>query len=408
MRGCGARWQRVDRASSRRHRTLRIALLLVGLLGCVTARASGPPEVRVLVYAGAGPIEAGPVEAPRTIRLAAPDTLEVEGRGRSASWYPAGGGPWRVADRLLRGHIAVRAEAGRIEIVNHVGLEDYVASTVGGEMSAGWPREALRAQAVATRTYLLHQAAAARDRSWQVRATTASQVYRGIEAETPETRAAARETRGEVLTHDGEPILAVFHSTAGGRTAGAGEVWGEDRPYLRTIEVEDEVDAPHTYWRSEPAPAELEGLLEAVGIHVGRVEALEVVERTPSGRVARLRISGSAGRVELGGREMRALLGSLQLRSTLFEIRRTERGFAFVGSGFGHGVGMSQWGARALAEKGLSHPRILATFYPGARLERWDVRRLARRLPAPTGSLASIRRVPARRGGSTGSQGDER
>jgi stage II sporulation protein D len=408
MRGRDAQRYRVDRASSRRRRTLRVALLLTALFGCATARASGPPEVRVLVYEGAGPIEAGPVEAPRTIHLAAPGALEIEGRGRSGSWSPAGSGPWRVADRRLRGRIVVRSEDDRIQIVNHVGLEDYVASTVGGEMSAGWPREALRAQAVATRTYLLHQASEAPDRLWQVRATTSSQVYRGIEAETPETRAAARETRGEVLTHDGDPILAVFHSTAGGRTAGAGEVWGEDRPYLRTLEVEDEVDAPHTYWRSEHEPAELEEILEAAGIGVGRLETLEVVERTPSGRVARLRVSGSAGRVVLSGRETRALIGPLQLRSTLFEIRRTEQGFAFVGSGYGHGVGMSQWGARALAEKGLSHPRILATFYPGARLERWEAHRLARRLRAPTGSLASIRLDATRLDGSAGSQGDER
>lgn len=381
---------------------------MAGLLGCVTARASGPAEVRVLVYEGAGPVEAGRAEAPRTIRLAAPGILEIEGGGRRAHWSPVGSGPWRVADRLLRGRIAVRSEDDRIQIVNHVGLEDYVTSTVGGEMSAGWPREALRAQAVATRTYLLHQAAEARDRPWQLRATTSSQVYRGIEAETPETRAAAQETRGEVLTHRGEPILAVFHSTAGGRTAGAGEVWGEDRPYLQTIEVEDEMDAPHTYWRSEHPSAELEGILGAAGIGVGRLEALEVVERTPSGRVARLRVTGSAGQVVLGGRDTRALIGPLQLRSTLFEIRRTGQGFAFVGSGYGHGVGMSQWGARALAEKGLSHPRILATFYPGARLERWDARRLARWLPAPTGSLASIRPDAAGLDGSRGSQGDER
>jgi len=385
-----------------------MVLLLITLAGCVAARASGPPEVRVLVYEGPGPIEAGRIEEPRTIRLVASGTLEVEGQGRTALWSPRGGGPWRVAERSLHGRIAVLALEDRIQILNHVELEDYVASTVGGEMSAGWPREALRAQAVATRTYLLHQAAGAQDRPWQVRATTASQVYRGIEAETPETRAAARETRGEVLTHDGEPILAVFHSTAGGRTAAAGEVWGEDLPYLRTLEVEDEVDAPHTYWRSEHASTELEALLEAGGVGVGRLEALEVVERTPSGRVARLRVSGSAGRVVLGGRDTRALIGPLQLRSTLFEIRRTEGGFAFVGSGYGHGVGMSQWGARALAEKGLSHPRILAIFYPGARLERWDARRLARRLPTPTGSLAWLGPQTTRLDGSRRSQGDER
>jgi stage II sporulation protein D len=270
-------------------------------------------------------------------------------------------------------------------VLNRVALEDYVASTVGGEMSSSWPTEALRAQAVATRTYVLHEAAKRKSRSWDVRATAVSQVYRGIEAETPQTRAAARSTVGEILVHDGQPILAVFHSTAGGRTATAAEVWGRDLPYLRVVEVEDEDDAPHTYWRVEFEREALRGLVESAGLSSGVLEGLSVVGRTASGRVERLRVRGAAEDVEVEGARLRSLLGGIGLRSTLFEIRQTERGFAFVGSGHGHGVGMSQWGARAMARRGASYQRILARFYSGARLDKRGARRVAARGPASTG-----------------------
>jgi stage II sporulation protein D len=264
-----------------------------------------------------------------------------------------------------------------LQVLNRVDLEDYVTSTVGGEMSPSWPQEALRAQAVAARTYVLHEAGKRRSSAWDVRATIASQVYRGIVTETDETRSATRATRGEVLTYGGEPILAVFHSTAGGRTATAGEVWGEDLPYLRVVDVEEEDGAPHTYWRTQFTSTDLRDVLNTAGIKIGALEGFSVTRRTPSGRVERLEVRAPGELRELRGASLRSLVSALGLRSTLFDIRATADGFAFVGSGYGHGVGMSQWGARGLAERGMSYQRILARFYPGTRLERRSSRRAA-------------------------------
>lgn len=353
-----------------------IGLIVAAACGCATAGAEGPDAVRVLVYEGADPIVVGMPEQAREIRVAG-DGLVVGETPVGAVWAPRGSGPWRVGSRTLRGQIRVRAHSGRVQVLNRVGLEEYVASTVGGEMSPRWPREALRAQAVAARTYVLHEAAKRSGSAWDVRATTASQVYRGIESETDETRAAARSTRGEVLTYGGEPILAVFHSTAGGRTATAGEVWGRDLPYLRVVEVDGEDDAPHTYWRRVVSQADLAAELSAVGAAFGRLEGVRVTRRTRSGRVERLEVRGAQTVEELRGDRLRQLVAGLGLRSTLFDIRRGADGFAFVGSGYGHGVGMSQWGARALAERGVSYQRILARFYPGTRLERIKTRRIA-------------------------------
>ena len=331
--------------------------------------ASGPGEVRVLLYDSATSIPVGAGDSVSLVESVG-GVLHVDGRRAGERWSPRGSGPWTVGKRVVRGRITVRGSGDRIQVLNRVGLEDYVASTVGGEMSASWPREALRAQAVATRTYVLHEASKRRSSAWDVKATIASQVYRGIEAETDETRAAARSTRGEVLTYQGEPILAVFHSTAGGRTATAGEVWGQDLPYLRVIDVDEEDGAPHTYWRTQFAATDLTAILDAAGIGLAGLEGISVTRRTPSGRVERLEVRGGTKREELRGSRLRSLVSALGLRSTLFDVRATRDGFAFVGSGYGHGVGMSQWGARALAERGESYQRILARFYPGTRLER--------------------------------------
>jgi stage II sporulation protein D len=353
----------------------------LGLLACGTAMARVEPKIRVLLYNGSEPIRVGSAAKPDEVKLSTGGGLLVDGREQTSGWMPRGAGPWRVGSRKVRGKILVRVEAGRIQVLNNVGLEDYVASTVGGEMSPSWPAEALRAQAVATRTYALHEAGRRRGAAWDVRATVASQVYRGVDAETKETRSAARATAGQVLTYSGAPILAVFHSTAGGRTATAEEVWGKDLPYLRVVEVEDEDEAPHTYWRTVFASAALGGILESAGVSVGELEGLSIEGRTKSGRVDRLVVRGSAGTASLRGGRLRTLLGGLGLRSTLFDVRESPDGFVFVGSGHGHGVGMSQWGARAMARQGASYQRILARFYPGTRLESLASRPVTRRGP---------------------------
>jgi len=351
------------------------------LLACGAATARVEPRIRVLLYDDQASVRVGPAAAPVEIALSATGGRLVVAGEETPVWISDGSGPWRVGPRIVRGDILVRAREGRIQVLNQVGLEDYVASTVGGEMSASWPSAALRAQAVAARTYVMHHAGRRRGEAWDVRATTVSQVYRGIDTETSETRSAARATAGEVLTYRGEPILAAFHSTAGGRTATAGEVWGEDLPYLRVVDVEDEDDAPHTYWRAVFEPLDLKEILESADVKVGALRSIAVDQRTQSGRVERLVIHGSERTETLSGRRLRTMMGGMGLRSTLFEIRESPEGYVFVGSGYGHGVGMSQWGARAMAEKGASYKRILSRFYPGARLEQIPTRRFAGRGP---------------------------
>jgi stage II sporulation protein D len=258
--------------------------------------------------------------------------------------------------------------------VNELPLEDYVAGTVLGEISEQWGDAVLRAQAIAARTYALHRRAHPRSADFDLSATTADQVYLGIDGETPVVRAAVDATRGQVLTWEGAPIVAAYHSAAGGRTASAEEVWGRPLPYLASVDVPGEEDSPDTYWRTRISAAALGDALVAAGFEVGRVRDVTIVARSASGRTRVLRVRGSAGELELSAEALRRALGARRLRSTLFELRRSGTDFVFVGSGNGHGVGMSQWGARALALRGAGHRAILARFYPGTRLERVPAR----------------------------------
>jgi stage II sporulation protein D len=331
-------------------------------------------DIRVLIYRGSGPVS---IELGGRTRRFAPDDrgLRIDGASPVPGWRSSGPGRYAVAGKRVYGVLEVRRIEQGLMVVNSVPLEDYVAATLAGEIPSSWRREALRAQAVASRTYALHERSAHGAEAYHVESTTTSQVYAGLDGQTPRLRQAVADTRCEVLTHGGAPILAAFHSASGGHTASAGEVWGRDLDYLVGREVEGEDDSPDTYWRATLARPTLSRALEAAGHRIGSVRGARVLDRSSSGRVTRIRLEGTKGKITLTGRELRDAVGEKTLKSTLFQVRVSDSSFVFAGSGNGHGVGMSQWGARAMAERGLGYREILESFYPGARLERWEARR---------------------------------
>ena len=259
-------------------------------------------------------------------------------------------------DHLVR----VRTAEG----IQAVSLEAYVLGAVAAEVYASWPRESLRAQAVVARTYALHE----RDRRrsagdpFDVEDSVISQRYVRGEV-SGSIRRAVRDTRGQVLVYRGQPLLAAFHASAGGRTASAEEVWGTPGPYLRPVEGMDD-NAPDFFWSYEIPLRDLADALQSAGYATGTVARVRVLERSRSGRVKRL----EAGEAVLSGRELRGLLGGRAIRSSLFEVRQAPGLVRFLGSGAGHGVGLSQWGARSLAERDWGYPQILDHYYPGSRL----------------------------------------
>jgi stage II sporulation protein D len=221
----------------------------------------------------------------------------------------------KVDGHLYRGRLQVRAGGdGRLLVINQVPLERYLPSVVGSEMPASWPLAALRAQAVAARTYAINQL---KPKSlFDLKATVESQVYRGVQSETDSTRAAVASTRSQVLMQGNALINAVFHSSSGGSTENSGEVWSRQLPYLVSVPDFDE-RSPVRQWKLRIEPDQLRrAFRETAG--VSRIDVL-AVSRT--GRIRRARVSGPAGSLELTGAELRQRLG---LRSTLVQAFRLE------------------------------------------------------------------------------------
>jgi stage II sporulation protein D len=363
-------------AIERRARWIRAARLIVGVIlsvaAQVPARAAAPvePIVRVLLFEVEGSVQVK--HGASTLHLKPTSgAILVDGKSVGRVWKTRRSSSrdvFSVNGMRVRGELEFQRSSGGVEVINHVGLEDYVAGTLGREVYTSWHEETLKAQAVVTRTYGLHQMAQHSTRGFDVGSGTGSQVYGGVDAETESVKRATRKTRGEYLAYKGRPILAVFHSASGGQTATAEEVWGERIPYLTSIEVPNEEDSPDTYWRTTVSRTTLERSLAPLGVEVGSIRKMEIADRSSNGRVARIRIRGTKETQTMSARSLRTALGASVIRSTMFEIREMPDGFIFVGSGHGHGVGMSQWGAQAMAEGGADYREILEHFYPGTKL----------------------------------------
>jgi stage II sporulation protein D len=257
---------------------------------------------------------------------------------------------------------------GSMDVINVIPLEPYVARAAAGEVYGDWPEESLKAQVVVTRTYALHQRARHGNRPFDLEATVISQKYATGEVPARVAQAAAK-TRGQYLSYNGQPVLAAFHSSAGGRTASSHEVWGRALPYLRSVSSPDD-NSPDYFWSFEISFKDLADAIGAAGAGVGPSRTVRVMKRGESSRVQELAI----GAARLSGRELRQVLGGRAIRSALFDVRVDGDAVRFLGSGAGHGVGLSQWGAHELGMRGKSYRQILAHYFPGTSLKRLDGR----------------------------------
>jgi stage II sporulation protein D len=336
-----------------------------------------------------------------------------------------------LGGKPFRGRVQVRLNAGQLQAINHIPLELYLMSVVGSEMPASWPQAALQAQAVAARTYAL--ARRRPSQPFDLRATVVSQVYRGVDSETPSTREAVASTSGQVLLYNNAPIEAVFHSSSSsGRTESSGELWNQQLPYLVSVPDFDN-NSPVNSWRARFEPADLRRIFP----ETGGLQRLEVLNQSNSGRIRRVRLVGPLGSLLLSGAELRQRLG---LRSTMVQLELTDGqsqaaapagatvripvvaapaqppraagsepvslpdsasgawgtpppslppvqlspansplaqppqrldppALIVAGQGFGHGVGMSQWGAYGMALQGRTYGEILQHYYRGVELK---------------------------------------
>jgi stage II sporulation protein D len=276
-----------------------------------------------------------------------------------------------VNSRRYRSLVSVRAVKGRLQVINHVPLDHYLYGVLPREVYVSWPMAALQAQAVAARTYVLYHMLVRQDRSYDVLSTTSSQVYGGLDREHPETNRAVDTTRSQVLFNGSQLALTLYHANSGGVVEPIDDVWGARLPHLRRVVDTPSLQGRHVRWSCSLSVAEVIDHLAGYGVQCRDLETIEVVNRSASGRVQHVMLKGQGTSVLVGGNNLRLMLGPSVVKSTRFIVEQSEGLFRFTGTGYGHGVGMSQWGAYVLAKKGADYKIILAHYYPGTKLTQW-------------------------------------
>jgi stage II sporulation protein D len=248
-------------------------------------------------------------------------------------------------------------------LVNYLDLEDYLLSVVPAEMPSSWPLEALKAQAVAARSYAIANSGKHGKDGYDVKDTTEDQVYLGVKSESKNSSQAVFESKDLVATYSGKPICAYFHSTSGGATELAENVWSKQLPYLKSVIGQDQL-SPHFSWNKQFSVDELENNLVP---DLGKLLSILIIARTPTQRATYVLFTGSSSARILPAETIRR---TLNLPSTNFNVTYCDQGYAFAGHGFGHGLGLSQWGAKALAEQGYNAEQILKYYYKDINVER--------------------------------------
>lgn len=255
--------------------------------------------------------------------------------------------------------------------VYKVPLEKYLVGVLEKEVSGNWPIEALKAQAVASRTYAIYQIEHPRHARYDMTSTVNDQVFEKKRRHSETILAAVRETEGEVLRYEGGVLKAFFHSCCGGTSARGDSVWPgvTDQPLL-TVHPDPWCSAcPDARWTLEISREEVADLLRKNGTPLNGDWTVTVSGRDDSGRVEQLTFVGGEREFSVPGTEFRRIVGPSRLKGTLFEIADEEQSrdpLLLIGRGSGHGVGLCQWGAKGMADRGKGYREILEFYYPGA------------------------------------------
>lgn len=280
---------------------------------------------------------------------------------------PARDAAIRLNDRRLRGTLEIHRQRDlTLLVVNHVALEDYLRGVLSKEAPDYWPAEALKAIAIAARTYALYQRLTKARGEYDVTGDVMSQDYGGRSAEKAATTRAVKATTGWLAVYDGKLFPTFYHSTCGGTTEHARVMGPYDIEPLRGgVACQLCAASPFYSWQRRLTKADVGWALhKSPHGSIGPVSDIRVTRRTASGRAEEVVLDGAKRSVKLTGYDIRSLFGFDRIRSPLFSVTTVYDGFVFEGHGWGHGVGMCQWGAAELARRGFSAREILAFYYP--------------------------------------------
>jgi len=270
-----------------------------------------------------------------------------------------------------RGTLYVARASGRYFVINVVDVEDYLCGVIAREMEKNWPTEALKAQAVCSRSLVYYYMQKAREKNlpYDVSNSVFHQVYGGTEAERENVVEAVDSTAGEVLSYEGRIVPGFFHACCGGSTSNASDVWGSEFPYLVGVSDSYCSGTPFFTWRKVFSASDIGRVLG-----IKKVDSIRIVQNDSSGRVKTLEVKSGTGKKIVTGKDLRMsfinLYGSQSfnsekvLPSTRFVTYGSGGSMVFEGTGYGHGVGLCQWGARKMAEEGFDYRQILKYYFP--------------------------------------------
>lgn len=268
--------------------------------------------------------------------------------------------------RKYRGALRFSIRGNSTWVTNVLPLEDYLQGMLASEMSPNWEKEALRAQAVAARSYALYMMRHPKDPLFDMEDGIQDQVYGGVLAEDPRVNQAVQDTTGTYLGIQNDPVKAYFHSRCGGITETAQSVWRYQATAHRY-----RVHCPYCQknkfqWQ---ASVGLPEFFKALRLSVSPSIPFRLLPQvSPSGRIASLTIEAGTENKTISSDQFRSLLGYTRIKSAFFDWRVGKESIHFEGTGSGHGVGMCQWGARGFAREGKTYREILAYYYPGVLL----------------------------------------
>ena len=332
-----------------------------------------------------GGIPAGtPIEAKAEGERVALSCAQPRGEGRAERYIISSSAPISISlagkERgTYQGQLAVSARAGRLALVNKIGLEEYLRGVLPFEIPTSFHPEALKAQAIAARTYAVAGLGRHKNDEYDLCDGSHCQVYLGMKDQDARLNAAISDTAGLIVTYQGRPIHAVYHDVCGGRTAGNESAWvgSHPLPYLRPVLDGDDGNAwcarsPRGVWTRRIPRARLGAALERFGVR-GPVAAIRAAGYDENGRPQEFEVSSESGEVTVLAGALRstvnAALGWNTLPSADFEAAPSGEVMVFTGRGNGHGVGLCQWGADGMARAGKTAAEILAHYYQGTKVE---------------------------------------
>lgn len=269
-------------------------------------------------------------------------------------------------NRYRGGFTCTVFNASLLTVVNYVGLENYVKGVIPYEMNYNWPYEALKAQAVCARTYVVYNQDQYAEYGFDITDDTMSQVYRGTLEANETTDAAVEETEGEFVRYKGEICEIYYSASDGGATESGKNVFGSDRPYLtgKTDPFEQAVDYSMRSWTIWRSGTDISRRLTEREYNIGTVTALEPVYSDTGNVIAINFIDDAGNSLLVEGRDCYTCLG---LNNCRFTVEQDGESFSFQGSGLGHNCGMSQWGANAMASVyGYDYEDIIRFYFTGA------------------------------------------